>query len=343
MRGIKFLGSEEVVVDNFPDPKAGFREVIVRMKASAICRSDMSLYHGTSVFDRASASNIIPGHEACGVVEELGEGISDEEIKLGDRVAIYLGIGCGYCSYCQAGWYILCPKWKCLGFDIDGGHAELIKIPIQNCMKMPEELSFIEGALSTDKFGGLYNAQKSLNVSGKDTLAIFGMGPMGQMGVVIGKALGANVIAVDILESRLDFAKEAGADYLINSKIKDAVKEIKNLTGGIGADKAIDCSGSPEAQNDILDCVKVQGKAAFIGESKSTQFNVSEQWIRKKLVVIGFWYFPIWEYPEIANLIVSKKLHLDRLVTNIFSLEEAQKAYKFFDKYETGIAVFTTE
>lgn len=342
MKGVKFLGSEKVIVDNFPDPKAGFREVVVRMKASAVCRSDMSLYHGTSVFDRASESNIIPGHEACGVVEELGEGISDEEIKIGDKVAIYLGIGCGHCMYCQAGWYILCPSWKCLGFDINGGHAELIKVPVQNCMIMPKDLGFIEGALSTDKFGGLYNAQKSLNVSGKDTLTIFGMGPMGQMGVVVAKALGANVIAVDILESRLESAKKAGADYVINSKAKDAVSEIKKLTGGIGADKAIDCSGNPKAQNDALDCVKKMGKAAFIGESKSTQFNPSEQWIRKKLAVIGSWYFPIWEYPEIANLIVSKKLNLDKLVTNVFSLEEAPKVYELFDKYETGIVVFTT-
>ncbi|GAG76904.1 unnamed protein product, partial [marine sediment metagenome] len=149
-----------------------------------------------------------------------------------------------------------------------------------------------------------------------------------------------NIIAVDILESRLDSAKKAGADHIINSKTKDVVSEIKKLTGGIGADKAIDCSGNPKAQNDALNCVKKQGKAAFMGESKFTQFNPSEQWIRKKLTVIGSWYFPIWEYPEIASLIVNKKLHLDKLVTNVFNLEEAPKAYELFDKYETGIAVF---
>lgn len=341
MKGVKILEAEKVIIDDFPDPKAGFREVVIKVIASALCRSDMTLYHGTSVFDKKNPIDIIPGHEACGVVEELGEGISKEEIKVGDTVAIYLGIGCGNCSYCQAGWYILCPDWQCLGFDIDGGHAEYVKVPVQNCMKMPEGLSFIEGALSTDKFGGLYNAQKNLNVSGRDTLAIFGMGPMGQMGVVVGKTLGATVIAVDILDSRLDLAKRAGADYIINSGNQDVVREIKKLTKGFGADKAIDCSGNPSAQNDALDSIKKQGKVSFIGESKATKFNLSDQIIRKRLDVMGSWYFPIWEFPEITNFIISKKIHLDNLVTNVFDLEEAPKAYKLFDKYETGVVVFT--
>jgi len=341
MKAVKFLGAEKVVVEDVPDPKAGFREVIIRMKASAICRSDMALYHGSSVFEKASDSNIIPGHEVCGVVEKLGEGISEDEIIIGDKVAIYLGIGCGHCVYCRQGWNILCPTWKCLGFDIDGGHAELVKIPVENCLLMPNGLSFIEGALSTDKFGGLYNAHKSLNVSGKDTVAIFGMGPMGQIGIIVGKALGATTIAVDILDSRLEQATKAGADYTINSKTENVVKKINEITKGVGADKAIDCSGNPKAQNDALDCLRKMGSAAFIGESKATQFNPSEQMIRKKLKVIGSWYFPTWEYPEIGNLIVSKKLQLDNFVTNTFSLKDAPGAYELFDKYETGIVVFT--
>ena len=341
MRGVKFLGLEKIIVDDFPNPIAGFREVIVRMRASAICRSDLAIYHGKNVIVRESKLNSIPGHEVCGIVEELGEGISKDEIKIGDRVALYLGIGCGHCSFCKQGWNILCPSWKCLGADINGGHAELIKVPVENCLLIPDELSFIEGALSTDKFGGLYNACKSLCVSGRDIIAIFGMGPMGQMGIVVSKTLGATTIAVDILDSRLELAKKVGAEYIINSMAKNVVEEIRKITKGIGADKVIDCSGNPKAQNDALDCVKKMGAVAFIGESKATQFNPSEQWIRKKIMVLGSWYFPTWEYPEIADLIVNKKLHLDKFVTNIFSLEDAPKAYELFDKYETGIVVFT--
>ena len=341
MKGIKFLGKDKVEIINPPDPEPGHREVVVRMKATAICRSDLYMYHGISVLDREMTVSVIPGHEACGVVEKMGDGIREDELKLGDRVAIYLAVGCGRCEYCRQGWTILCPDWTCLGFDFDGGHAEFVKAPISNCLKMPDEMSFIDGALSTDKFGGLYHCHKRFGTSSRDTVAIFGAGPMGQMGILCAKALGATVIAVDILDSRLEYAKKAGADFIINKSNSDVSKEVYRLTNGKGADTAIDCSGNPEAQNDALNCVKKEGKITFIGESKSTTINPSDQFLRKMITVYGNWYFPMWEYNEITSFIVSKDLHLDKYVTHTFKLEEAQKAYELFDKYETGIAVFT--
>jgi propanol-preferring alcohol dehydrogenase len=298
------------------------------------------MFHGSSVLDREITASYIPGHEACGVVERLGKGISREEIEPGTRVAIYLAVGCGHCLHCKQGWSILCRTWKCLGFDFDGGHAELIKIPVENCLRLPDEMSFIAGALSTDKFGGLYHCHKALGVSARSVVAIFGLGPMGQMGTLCAKALGAKVIAVDILDSRLELAAKIGADQVINSSSKDAVKEILKITRSEGADAAIDCSGNPKAQNHALDSVKRQGKVAFIGESKSTTINPSDQMIRKMLTVMGNWYFPVWEYQEISNFVVAQGLNLERFVTNTYSLDEAQTAYERFDKYETGLVVF---
>ena len=341
MKGIKFLGNDQVEIKEFPDPEPGFGEVVVRMKASAICRSDLHMYHGTSVLDREMTVSVIPGHEACGVVEKIGDGISKDQIEIGDRVAIYLAVGCGLCEYCKKGWTILCPDWKCLGFDIDGGHAELIKIPVENCLKMPDEMSFTAGALSTDKFGGLYHCHKTIGTSASQTIALFGAGPMGQMGIVCAKALGATVIAVDVLDSRLKLAKKAGADLIINSKGVDVLSEIKKITAGKGADMAIDCSGNPQAQNDALFCAKKEGKVAFIGESKATTLNPSDQFLRKRLTAIGSWYFPLWEYGEITRFIVQKGLQLENYITHTFNLDEAKMAYEQFDKYETGIVVFT--
>jgi propanol-preferring alcohol dehydrogenase len=341
MKGIEFLGNDQVEIKEFPDPEPGFREVVIRMKASAICRSDLHMYHGTSHLDREMTVSVIPGHEACGVVEKVGDGISKDEIEIGDRVAIYLAVGCGLCEYCKRGWTILCQDWICLGFDIDGGHAELVTIPVENCLKMPDEMSFAAGALSTDKFGGLYHCHKTLGTSGRETVAIFGAGPMGQMGIVCAKALGATVIAIDVLESRLQLAKKAGADLTINSKSVDVLSEIKKITAGRGADIAIDCSGNPQAQNDALFCVKKEGKVVFIGESKATTINPSDQFLRKRLTAIGSWYFPLWEYGEITRFIVQKGLQLENYITHTFKLDEAKMAYEQFDKYETGIVVFT--
>jgi D-arabinose 1-dehydrogenase-like Zn-dependent alcohol dehydrogenase len=340
MKGIRFLGQDRVEVGQFSDPEPGDSEVIVRMKASALCRSDLHLFHGSSVLDRASSATAIPGHEVCGVVERAGTAAANVGIRAGDRVAIYLGIGCGNCTYCRQGWPILCKTWKCLGFDVDGGHAELIKVPAENCLRIPDQMSFIEGALSTDKFGGLYHCQKQLGVSARNSLAIFGIGPMGQMGILCAKALGAKVIAIDARESRLELAKQIGADYLVHSGHGDVAKEITKMTNSRGADIAIDCSGNPAAQNDALSCVCRQGKVAFIGESKNTPINPSDQIIRKMLTVIGSWYFPIWEYEEISQFIVNNTLHLDKYVTDIYTLDQALVAYERFDRYETGMVVF---
>ena len=341
MKGIKFLGKDKVEIIEAPDPQPGEREVVVRMKASAVCRSDLAMYHGISVLDREMTVSVIPGHEACGVVEKVGTGIAATEMKKGDPVAIYLAMGCGHCESCLMGWPILCPTWKCLGFDIDGGHAELIKVPCDNCLKLPSEMSYVAGALSTDKFGGLYHCHKVLGTSGRDVTVIFGAGPMGQMGIVCAKALGATVIAVDILDTRLALAKKAGADFLVNSTQAKAEEAILQITHGRGSDSAIDCSGNPTAQNAALACVKRLGKVAFIGESKSTTINPSDQFLRKMLTVIGNWYFPVWEYREITDFILRHGLVLENYVTDTFQLGEAQRAYEQFDKYQTGIIVFT--
>ena len=141
-----------------------------------------------------------------------------------------------------------CANWKCIGFDVDGGHAEKLRILAINCMKMPKEMSFAFGALSTDKVGTLYHAQKRLSVSGRDSIVVFGMGPMGLVWVTIAVVLAANVIAVDVVEERLRIAKEVSSHHILNAKDIDVVKEIRNICGGEGADVGIDCTGKEEAQ-----------------------------------------------------------------------------------------------
>jgi len=299
------------------------------------------MYHGTAVLESERTENIIPGHEACGIVEKVGKGVPPDELRAGDRVAIYLAVGCGRCEHCMSGWPILCSSARILAHNMDGGHAEFIKMPVENCLKLPDQMSLEDGALSTDKFGGLYHCHKRLQTSGRDTVAIIGTGPMGQMGIVCAKALGANVVAVDVRKSRLEQARQAGADHLINPTEADAPTEIRKITDGRGADIAIDCSGDPKGQNDALGCVKKEGKAAFIGESKTTTINPSDQFLRKRLTVYGNWYFPLWEYKEIARFIVSKGLKLEKYVTHTFAFEQVKEAYELFDAYKTGIVVFT--
>jgi 2-desacetyl-2-hydroxyethyl bacteriochlorophyllide A dehydrogenase len=342
MKGVVFPGNKQVEIHEFPIPTPGAGEVLIQMKASAICRSDMSLYYGNGApvvgGDAAKSGAVIPGHEPAGLVTQIGDGV--RSIQEGDRVAVYLAVGCGECANCRSGYMMFCSTWKCIGFDIHGGNADYIVVPEKNCIKIPDSLSYVAAAVSTDAVGTLYHAQKRLNISGKDTLVIFGMGPMGGAGILVAKALGATVIAVDMLQERLDLAKEFGADYTVNGKNEEVVARIREITNGRGADAAVDCSGSPIAENQALDCVRAHGRVAFVGESRETTIKPSEQLIRKQLTLIGSWYFPIQEYEEIVEFIVRKQIPVEKLVTHTFKLEEAEEAFRMFDERKTEKAVF---
>lgn len=341
MKAVLFPGNEEVrVVNDHPDPSPGLGEVLIKTRASAICRSDMHLYHGNAVVggESAGTGTIVPGHEPAGEVVKLGEGASG--VEAGDRVAVYLAIGCGHCEYCLSGYRMLCPEVKMLGFDLDGGNADYVVVPAVNCVKLPDGLSYEAGAVMTDMIGTQYHTQKRLNVSGAETLAVFGLGPMGAAAVLIGKARGARVIAVDVLDSRLELAKVLGADMTINSSEEDSVERLRELTRGIGVDAAIDCSGAPPAQNAALDAARAMGSVAFVGESSETTLNPSDQMIRKVLNVIGAWYFPLGEFEEIARFVVDNDVPVEKMISHRFSLDEAPEAFRMFDQHETEKAVF---
>jgi threonine dehydrogenase-like Zn-dependent dehydrogenase len=340
MKAVLFPGNRRVDVVDRPDPAPGVGEVLIKMRASALCRSDMSIYYGKPVVggEVAKTGLVVPGHEPAGEVVKLGPGATGVQPR--DRVAVYLAIGCGRCQWCHRGYRMLCPKWKCLGFDVDGGDADYLVAPAVNCLKLPAELSFEAGAVMTDMIGTQYSAQKRLGVSGATTLAVFGIGPMGAAGVLIGKARGARVIAVDVLEDRLAMAKELGADETIHSGNEDATARLRELTQGAGVDVAIDCSGNAKAQNSALDSARRFGSVAFVGESSSTTINPSDQLIRKQLQVIGAWYFPLGEFEEISQFIVNRQVPVEKMITHRFPIAQAAEAFRMFDERKTEKAIF---
>ncbi|MGG1614032.1 zinc-dependent alcohol dehydrogenase family protein [Paenibacillus sp. FSL K6-2441] len=341
MKAVSFPGNKAVEIREVPIPAPGPREVLIQMKASAICRSDMSLYYGNKgVVGQGNTGAVYPGHEPAGQIVQTGEGV--ERFKPGDRVAVYLAVGCGECQFCKSGYKMFCKEWKCIGFDRHGGDADYIAVPEDNCMRIPDGMSYVTAAVSTDAVGTLYHAQKRLAVSGRDTIVIFGLGPMGGAGVMVAKGLGATVIAVDMLDERLEIAKELGADYTINAK-ENVLERLLEITGGRGVDAGIDCSGNPVAQNTILDSLRPHGRAAFIGEGKEVTIKPSEQLIRKQITVMGSWYFPIFEYDEIAKFIQDKRLPVEKLVSHTFKIEEAETAFRMFDERKTEKAVFVWE
>lgn len=339
MLAVKIPKKETIMVVEEPVPVPKEGEVLIRIKASALCRSDLHRYHGDNLFDDDDDANITPGHEPCGIVEKLGPNCNT--VNVGDRVAIHLGLGCGICEHCLRGDVILCKDFGCIGFVQDGAHADYMVVPERNCMPLPEEMSFITGALSTDVGGTLYTACKRLRLNGTKTVAIFGIGPMGSGGILIAKGFGATVIAVDTNEERLELAKELGADYVINPSKEDSVKKIKDITGGKGADAAINTAGGGIVVSNTLDCVKSKGSVALIAESNKAEINPSDQFVRKLVNLFGCWYFNRGDWEEICNFIINKEIPLEKISTRTYDIKDAKEAFELFDSGKTQKVVFT--
>jgi propanol-preferring alcohol dehydrogenase len=341
MRAVYLPGDRRVEIREVAIPEVGVGDVLIEVKASCICRSDLSLYYGNPVVGGGSSGQKISGHEPAGIVAKTGPGV--RKFRVGDRVAVYLAVGCGLCAYCRMGNFHLCAEWTCLGFTADGGNAEYLVVPERNCLAIPNALSFVAAAISTDAFGTLFSACRKLGLSGASTVGIWGLGPMGSSGILAAKAFGARVVALDPIAERRTFANSLGADLTLDPTDSKSADALRAFAGGVGLTAAVDCSGNAAAQNMALDAVMPLGKVAFVGEAAETAIRPSEQLIRKQVTLIGSWYFGVNEYDEIARTIVAKKIDLERLATHRFSLDEAETAFRMFDQRKTEKAVFVME
>jgi threonine dehydrogenase-like Zn-dependent dehydrogenase len=251
--------------------------------------------------------------------------------------------GCGRCKHCRVGWSQLCPSGiTVFGVTGDGAHARYMKVPARTNVPLPDELSFEEGAAVSCGTGTAYGALKRLDVSGRDTLAVFGQGPVGLSATMLGVAMGARVIAVDIAGERLALARELGADAVVNSRETDPVKAIRDLTHGEGAEATMDCTGLPEPRVAAVKSAATWGRMCFVGEGGATTFDISSDLIRKQLTLVASWTFSAMGQWECARFVADRKIPLGRLLTEHFSLGQAAEAYKRFDTQTTGKGVFTS-
>ena len=346
MRGIVFLGNRKLELREFPDPTPGPGEVVIQIKASGMCGSDLKFYRAAGNEAAAlglggTGDPVIAGHEPCGVIAAVGPGVLDTEARAGQRVMNHHYKGCGQCKHCRQGWSQLCRKGIVVfGVTGDGAHAPYMKVPARTNVPLPEELSFEEGAAVSCGTGTAYGALKRLDVSGRDTLAVFGQGPVGLSATMLGSAMGARVIAVDITDERLALAKELGAEAVVNSKDADPVAAIKQLTHGEGAETTMDCTGIAEARLAAVKSAATWGRVAFVGEGGATTFDISADLIRKQLTLVASWTFSAIGQWECARFIADRKIPLKRLLTERFTLDQAEDAYRLFDTQTTGKGVF---
>jgi threonine dehydrogenase-like Zn-dependent dehydrogenase len=347
MRGAVFLGNRQVELRTFPDPSPGPDEVVIAMKASGMCGSDLKFYRSPpgeaqkALGLGGNAEPFIAGHEPCGVVVARGPGVSEREAPIGQRVMDHHYAGCGVCPHCRVGWSQLCRAGITVyGVTAHGGHAEFLKVPVRTLVPLPEELSFAEGAAVACGTGTAYGALRRMRLAGGDTLAVFGQGPVGLSATVLGAAMGARVIAVETSAERLKLAQEFGADAVIDSSRGDPVKIILELTQGQGAALALDCTGAAAARKAAVQCVKTWGTACYVGEGGDVTLDVSPDLLRRQVTLIGSWTFSAMGMLECARFIADRKIPLERIFSHRWRLEQADEAYRSFDMQTTGKGVF---
>ena len=346
MKGIVFPGNRKLEILDFPDPAPGPGEVVLEIKASGMCGSDLKFYRavgGASSLGLGNVSGpIIAGHEPCGVVVAVGAGVAENQAKVGMRVMQHHYRGCGVCEHCSTGWMQLCVEGvkEVYGATGNGAHAKYMKCPARTLVPLPEELSFETGAAISCGTGTAWGALQRLGLQGDHTIAIFGQGPVGLSATQLAHEMGARVIALDTSEERLARAKSMGADELINPKNhENVVQAIRDLTHGRGAHLSLDASSSPQARAQAVRCVRTWGKVCFVGEGDTVTLDVSTDLLRRQVTLIGSWTFSTVGQAACARYIADRGVDVDKLFTHRWRLEQGEEAYQLFDAQTSGKGV----
>ena len=334
MRGVVFHGERHLELRSFADPLPAAGGVVIEVKASGMCGSDLHTYRGPRL-----AEPTIGGHEPAGVVVEVGPEVSADWVS--QPVMVHHYFGCGMCDQCRSGWTQMCRKGAtAMGATASGSHADFISVPLQAILPMPEGLSYLAAAAISCGTGTAWGALKRLQLHGDDTLAIFGQGPVGLAATQLASAMGARVIALDISEPRLARSRDFGAWETLNPSAVDSVADaVRDLTGGRGASKSLETSGASSAARDVLHVLDLWGVACWVGIGSTIQFDLTEH-LYKQITGVPSWTLSIPAMADCARFVLDRSVDVDALFTDRWALDEAVDAYQLLDQQNSGKGVF---
>ncbi|KAH6866308.1 chaperonin 10-like protein [Alternaria rosae] len=344
LRAIKEVAFEDREVPQLRDE----HEVRVHVAQTGICGSDVHYWQRGRIGDFVLTSPIILGHESSGTVVEVGSAVKN--LQVGDRVAIEPGVPCRRCDYCRSGSYNLCndtifaatPPW-------DGTLAKYYTVASDYCYKIPDHMNMEEAAM-VEPVSVAVQICKVADLRANQTVVVFGAGPIGVLSQAVAKASGAKkVIAVDISQARLDFAKayaadgvflpsraKEGADPVAHSEsIAAAIKEQFNL--GEGADIVLECTGAEPCIQAGINVAKKGGTYVQAGMGKeNVVFPITTACIRA-LTIKGSIRYSVGCYPNAIDLVASGKVDVKKLITNRFKFEDAEKAFELVKAAQEGV------
>jgi len=310
------------IVDH-AEPEPGADGAVVRVRASGVCRSD---WHAWMGHDAAVAPPHVPGHEFAGEVVAVGPEV--RSVRAGDRVTAPFCCGCGRCDACRTGHQNLCHHEYQPGFDGPGSFAEYVFVPHAdvNMVPLPERLAFDAAASLGCRFMTSFAALvDAAHLAAGETLVVFGCGGVGLSSVMIGAALGAHVIAVDLDEGRLARARELGARILLNARDGDAVETVRERTDG-GAHVSIDAVGSPTTAAQAVRSLRRRGRHVQVGlllaEDAAPPMPMLDV-IKRELVVTGVHGMAAGRYRDLLAFVTHGGLPVERLIGKRIALDEA--------------------
>jgi threonine 3-dehydrogenase len=313
-------------------------EALVKILATSICGTDVHIYK----WDQWSQNRIKPpltvGHEFCGEVIQVGDHVSN--VKIGDIVAAETHVVCETCEWCLRGEYHICENTKIIGVDMDGCFAEYVKMPASNLI--PNDSKVDPKYLSIQEpLGNAVHTMLHFDIKDK-TVAVVGCGPIGLMGVNVAKAVGAKkIIAIEVNDYRIKLAYELGADIVINPLKEDVIKRVFEETNHKGIDVVAEFSGNKTAIEQAFKYVKAGGKMSLLGIVPSTvEIDLSKDIVFKGISiygVVGRLMYQTWH--QVADLIKSGKLDLEKIVTHTFKLDDLEQGMEVMISGNSGKVV----
>jgi threonine dehydrogenase-like Zn-dependent dehydrogenase len=339
MKGAVLPGKSTVELRVFDIPTPDHGEVLIRMKSSTICGSDIRcIYHEhLGKGPEGYQPGMIAGHEPCGQIVEVGPGC--RRFKEGDRVIVYHISGCGVCNDCRRGYMISCTSEyrRAYGWQRDGGMAEYMLAEEKDLVYLPDELSYSDGAQVACGFGTVYEGLEKIGICGNDSVLVTGLGPVGLATAMLCRALGARkIMGTEMLDERIAIARDLGLFDEVMKAGPDNVEQIRALTGGMGVERAADCSANSHARLTCIQATRKWGSIVFLGEGGTCEFQPSADIIHDQKTIYGSWVTNIWRMEELVERLVRWQIHPENLITHRFSLDQASEAYALMASGKCG-------
>lgn len=338
MKAAYLPGNSTVVLKDVEIPTPGHGEVLIKMKASTICGSDIrAIYREHLGKGPEGYQNKICGHEPSGQIVRCGPGL--RRFKEGDRVIIYHISGCGVCNDCRRGYMISCtsPYRRAYGWQRDGGMAEYLLAEEKDLVSLPDSLSYSDGAQVACGFGTVYEGLEKIGICGNHDVLIVGLGPVGLASAMLARALGARrVLGVDTVEARMNIAREKRLCDDVFPSDSSALEKIQDLTNGNGVERAVDCSGNTYGRQLAIRATRKWGNVVFIGEGGTCEFTPSPDIIHGQKTIYGSWVTNLWRMEELVERIERWGIHPEELITHRFPLEHVAEGFALMNEGKCG-------